>query len=302
MYDRGDTGTKAAGLVAATAVATSLFVGIRAKRHQSRRDKLTRLANKRANAVLQDQRVQSIAQSARESLEAAMDRAGDIDTDALRDQLTRRLADVSRTAREEVQPRAGVAARRARSVSAQLGSQGVARSKELRDRVQTDVAPSARSWAQQALEQAQSAFDEARERAVPAVTETKEHYVPVISNKAAAAGGFVAGAISTGAHWLSRRMNEMELPSAPSKSLPSKVAGQSADVAKRTAGQVTHATRETAMIICWSGALGAVVYYGLMSPERRKQASEAVSRAYHQVRDLISDFQGDEDDRPPVTI
>lgn len=302
MYDRGDTGTKAAGLVAATAVATSVFVGIRAKRQQSRRRKLARLANERASAVLQDQRVQSIAQSARESLEAARDRAGDIDTDALRDQLSRRLAEVSRTARDEVQPRAGIAATRAKAITAQLGSQGVARSKELRHRVQTDVAPSARGWARQALEQAQRAFDEARERALPAVTETKEHYAPAVSSKAAAASGAAIGALSAGARWLGQRMNDVELPGASSKSLPSKVASQSADAARRAGSQVTYATRETAMIVCWSGALGAVVYYGLMSPERRKQAGEAVSRAYHQVRDLISDLQGDEDDRPPVTI
>lgn len=302
MDDRNDTATKAAGLVAATALGTSLFVGIRAKRHQSRRRKLAKLANRRANELMNDQRVQAFTQTARESLDAARDRAGDIDTDALRDQLARRFADAGRTARVELQPRAGMAASRAKLLSSQLSLQGAARSKELRKRVQSEVAPSARGWAQQTLSRAQEAFEEARDRATPAMAQTKKQYLPVISNKAAAASGVVAGALSTGAHWLNQRMNEVELPSAPSKRMPSKVAGQSADAVRRAGSQVKHATGDTAMIVCWSGALGAVVYYGLLTPARRQQMGDMLSRAYHQVRDLISDFQGDEGENPSVTM
>lgn len=302
MDNRNDTATKAAGLVAATALGTSLFVGIRAKRHQSRRRKLARIANKRANELMSDQRVQAFTQAARESIDAARDRAGDIDTDALRDQLARRLSDASRTARVELPPRAGMAASRAKLLSAQLSTQGAARSKQLRNRVQSQVAPSARGWAQQTLSRAQEAFEEARDRATPAMAQTKKQYLPTISNKAAAASGVVAGALSTGAHWLNQRMNEVDLRSTPSKRLPSKVAGQSADAARRAGSQVKHATGETAMIVCWSGALGAVVYYGLLSPERRQQMGDMLSRAYHQVRDLISDFQGDEGENPSVTM
>lgn len=302
MNGQNGTATKAAGLVAAGAVASSVFVGIRAKRHQSRRHRLARIANQRASEFMRDQRVQSVAQAARDSLDAARERASDIDTDELRDQLSHRLAEASRTAREELQPRAGLAAARAKSLSNQVGAQGAARSKEIRNRIQSEMAPNARNWAQQTLSRAQEAFEETRDRATPAVAATKKQYLPAASGKVAATAGIVASALTTGAHRLSQRVSDVELPSAPSKRLPSKVADQSAEVARRASSQVKYVTGETAMIACWSGVLGAVVYYGLLSPERRKQVTEKVSWAFRQVRDMVGDFQGDDGDQSSMTL
>jgi hypothetical protein len=58
----------------------------------------------------------------------------------------------------------------------------------------------------------------------------------------------------------------------------------------------SHAARESLATVVWVAAASAVVYFGLLSAERREQIKSFITSAYEQVELLIRDFQGYEDD------
>lgn len=197
------------------------------------------------------------------------------DTEAVRQEVARRVGQALDTARTELPPRA-------REVAARSSQ-----------RWRGDVAPAARGWAQEAVGEAESIIAAARRRAGGMAPTARQAAPPITAGAAAALAG--AGAAITGAtEALSHRLSEALNRPTPSRTERARrtVTDTGSRVLERTGSKMTYVAGESAMIVGWTAALGAVVYFGLLSPDQRTRLRGAVSRAFGQIREMISDFDG----------
>jgi hypothetical protein len=67
-------------------------------------------------------------------------------------------------------------------------------------------------------------------------------------------------------------------------------------VARRATGAVVDVTKDTGALVLWGGAAGALVYYALLSPERREQVSRSAQTVSAQIQEVVKDFRGYDDE------
>jgi hypothetical protein len=67
------------------------------------------------------------------------------------------------------------------------------------------------------------------------------------------------------------------------------------DVAARAVNATTNVVRDTFATLFWLAAAAAVIYFALLSPERRERVKRLLYGGLEQARLLMRDFQGYED-------
>lgn len=164
---------------------------------------------------------------------------------------------------------------RAREVGGALADAAKDRVPQVTQKLSDDVVPTLRDVAMQAASAAIDLWQTARERAADAApTDLAPH-----AAQAVAAGGERA------------------------REATAAVAGRAAEIGKRakeasrrTADATVDAGKDTGAVIFWAGAAAGLLYYAVLSPERRAQLLSAASSVTYQVQELIKDFQGYDDE------
>ncbi len=82
--------------------------------------------------------------------------------------------------------------------------------------------------------------------------------------------------------------DQREQLASTSRTVSEETSAKSHAIAQRT----TSVAKETTMSIVWLGIASALVYFVLLSPERREQVKSAICGAYEQARLLFLDLQG----------
>lgn len=71
------------------------------------------------------------------------------------------------------------------------------------------------------------------------------------------------------------------------------VAGEQArEMTRRAADATVHAGKDTGATVFWAGAATGIVFYALLSKERREQVLQVVDSIVGQTKEIIRDFQG----------
>lgn len=182
-------------------------------------------------------------------------------------------ANLAREIAEQAASRAVSSAERAREVGATIAAGTSNRARDLPQKVGDEIVPSLRDVALQAasaaLELWQTARDRVGEAADVAQAEVGEaaHLVGAAEKRAKQATSAVASRVEA--------------------------AGSRAKDASAHAAEVTVETsKDTGAALLWTGAAAAMIFYVMLSRERREQVLRAVDAVVKQSRELIRDFQG----------
>lgn len=68
------------------------------------------------------------------------------------------------------------------------------------------------------------------------------------------------------------------------------------DASRRAVGATVDTSKDTGATLFWAGAAAGLIFYALMSEERREQLTRSASMVLDQVQELIKDFQGYDDE------
>ncbi|HET7035711.1 MAG TPA: hypothetical protein VFI42_08545 [Thermomicrobiaceae bacterium] len=234
--------------------------------------------SKRAARKLGDLPVQQAIDSAQQALNELRSQVATPDVQSLKQQMAQRAGSLVVSARGGQQPALQSASERAREVASDLG-----------EIFKKDVAPVAKEWAQDAVQEAEEIFSAARQKAGeltasagPAVKET----APELGAKAGAAAGLMAGTAASAAQALSKRATNKKTKRSLNR------AGKSVGQAVSSAGhQTSYVATQSFLVVFWLGALGTVVYYALLSPQQREKVRNFLMGAATQIQDVVADFQ-----------
>ncbi len=225
----------------------------------------------------------------------AVDRAGQKGHEVKRkaEQEAHRVGDQTASTAQTIAAQAAAAAaagaERARDLGASLGGTVRGRVPDvthraaevvpgLRDKVAHDVAPSVRDVAFQAASTALELWHSARERAAEtARTDVKEPAAHAV-------------------HAVEARAERAREASAAVASRAAELGERARSIPRRTAVATVDTGKDTGALLFWAGAAGGLVFYALLSPELREQATRAAQAASTQIRELVRDFQGYDDD------
>jgi gas vesicle protein len=249
-----------------------------------------------------DPKVQKAVETAQRALDDAREQLANRDTDTLQQEIKRRTGMVAGTTRESMAPLMKDAGERARELAERLRIEGQARSVELGERMRTDVAPRARTFAQEAIDEAEEIIGEARKRAATLSSEARKNYGPEVSQGASALAGLIAAGSSAGVQMFRDRSKEMTKRNRKQRGRSRLDKGkQRTSVAMHTAGdRVKYAVSESLLIAFWAAACSAAVYFVLLTDEQRQRLKGFFSGAMTQIQDVMSDFDdvGEEFNRP----
>ena len=172
-------------------------------------------------------------------------------------------------------------AERAREVGTTVAGTAKERVPQVTHKVGEEVVPTLREVALQAASAALELWQTARERA----SEAQSELAPQAAH-AVAAGGERAreasAAVSEKASELGERASEL--------------GGRAKDVSRRTAEATVETGKDTGAMLFWAGAAAGLVFYALLTPERREQVLRSAQAVTTQVQELIKDFQGYDDE------
>lgn len=241
-----------------------------------------------------DPKVQKAVETAQRALDDARDQLASRDTDALQQELKRRTGTVADTTRENMAPLMKDAGDRARELAERLRVEGQARSADLGQRMRTDVAPRARTFAQEAIDEAEVIIGEARKRAATLSSEARKNYGPDVSQGASALAGLLAAGSSAGVQMFRDRSKEMTRRSNKNRARAGIDKGKKKTSAAMhsAGGRMKYAATESIMITFWAAACSAVIYFVLLSDEQRQRVKRFFSGAVSQIQDVMGDFNG----------
>ena len=191
----------------------------------------------------------------------------------------------------------------ARDLAERLRVEGQARSAELGQRLRDEVAPKAKTYAQEAIEEAESLFSAAKDRANELSTNARRDYGPEVSNKANAVAGLIAAGSTTGLQMLRDRADEMSKQNKGNSSGKlARTANRKASSALQTAGsQAKYVASESMMLGLWATLLGATIYFALLTKGQRERVKGFFSNAFSQIQDVMGDFQSNDEEFPRST-
>ena len=255
-----------------------------------------------AGVPMSDPRVRRAVELAQQALDQARLPNGK----QKREQVSRRAQDLAQRASTEVEPTAREAAQRAREAAERLRIEGAARTSELSERLRTDVAPTARTIAQEALEEAEQILATARERAGEVSETVQREYVPRITTRLGEATGTVAGATAGVAQvvgkQIGQRRSELPQPRGGVRGTINQSAERAGAALGRAGRQTGHVLGQAGLIVTWSAALGAIVYYGLLRPEQRERVRAFLSGTVSQTMGVMQDFRTEPSEFPPSNL
>ena len=169
-------------------------------------------------------------------------------------------------------------AERARSMGLSLADAAKERVPQATQKVSDDVVSTLRDVAMQAASTAIDLWQTARERAAEAAHSDLD--LPV---------GKASRAIETG----SDRAREASAA----------VAGKAGQVGERvkgatrqTASATVDTSKDTGALLFWAGAAAGLVFYALLTPERREQLTRTAQALTSEIQELVRDFQGYDDE------
>jgi gas vesicle protein len=285
-----------APLLASVVLGGTAFMLGRPKRGRSGRRPKTTARN------WTDPKVQKAVETAQRALDDARDQLANRDTDALQQELKRRTGTVADTTRENMTPLMKDAGDRARELAERLRIEGQARSADLGQRMRTDVAPRARTFAQEAIEEAEEIIGEARKRAATLSSDARKNYGPDVSQGASALAGLLVAGSSAGVQMVRDRTKEMSKPSNKRRARSSINKGKkkTSSAVQSAGGRVKYAVGESLLITFWAAACSAAIYFVLLYDEQRQRVKRFFSGAVSQIQDVMSDFNdvGEEFNRP----
>ena len=68
------------------------------------------------------------------------------------------------------------------------------------------------------------------------------------------------------------------------------------DASRRTADATVETSKDTGALLFWAGAAAALVFYAVLTPERRDQVARTVAVVSTEVQELVKDLQGYDDE------
>jgi hypothetical protein len=113
--------------------------------------------------------------------------------------------------------------------------------------------------------------------------------VPQLRPRTAALGGAAAGVVAGLGETLGKALGDAmksRRPVASSASTGGRVAEATGTALQAAAGQLKYVAGETVMVGAWAGALGGVIYYGLLRPAQRERVRSTLQSVVEQVRAL----------------
>ncbi len=165
-------------------------------------------------------------------------------------------------------------AERAKEAGSQIASTAKDQVPQISHRVTSEVVPSLRELAVQAASTALDLWETTRERVAEAADIVQEDIRPQAAHVVMASG-------------------EKAKEASAVVTEKAGVVGGRAKVASRQAADATVETsKDTGAMLFWGAAAGGLIYYALLGPEERERLASAVQSATGQVRELIKDFQG----------
>ncbi len=170
---------------------------------------------------------------------------------------------------------AAARAERARDVGSSLAGSARVRVPQLSQKVSEEVVPSLRDVAVQAAATALERWQTARERAAEVA---QQELAPQ-----------AAQAVAKG----SERAKEA---SAAVAERATEAGGRAREASRKAAEATVDTSKETGALLFWAGAAAGLVFYALMSAERREQVTRTAKSVTAQVQELVKDFQGYDDE------
>lgn len=286
---RGAMGYIWAPLMAIAAIASLLAVIGRPK--ATRR----KLRPSDADKVMQDPRVSKAVEAAQRALDEAREQLASRDGRRIQEEVSRRAGSAIDSTRTNLPPSMKDAGDRAREMAERLRVEGQARSTELGQRLREEVAPKARVYAQEALDEAEDILSSARERATEFSKSARRDYGPEVSSRANALAAMIAAGSSTGVHLLRERFEEMSRDNKRKRGRGvTKRGKQRVSTAMQAAGsQAKYVATESAMLGFWAGMLGVTVYFAILTHEQRERLKSFCTNAFSQLQDVVGDFQSE---------
>ena len=236
--------------------------------------------------------VQRLKRGARETMERTGERRHEVTGKATRQ--AQRVAEQTTSSAQEVAAQAASAAVAAAERALDKGISLADAAKErmpqvtqrvsedvlpsLRGKVTEEVVPSLRDVALQAASSALELWQTARERAVAASHADLE--VPT---------GKASRVVEAG----SERAREASTAVAEKAS---ELSDRAKGVSKRTAEATVDTTKDTGALVLWAAAAGGLIFYALLTPERRDQLTRVAQIVTSEAQELIRDFQGYDDE------
>jgi len=289
-YDQQSSHKSPVGLIFAPLVAcavvggTAMMIG---------RPKSTRSSRKlRANAKpWTDPKVQKAVETAQRALEDAREQLSTRDPRAMQSDMTRRMGTAAGMTRDNMAPLVKDAGERAREIAERLRIEGQARSSDLNQRLRADVAPMAKTFAQEAIDEAEEIIGVARKRAVELSNNARSEYGPEIAQGANALAGLIAAGSSAGAHMLRERSETMKRQNQKrGRRGIAKGRAKTSSALQSAGGQMKYVASESVMVTFWAAACAATIYFVLLSTSQRDRLKRFLSGAVSQVREAVSDF------------
>jgi hypothetical protein len=191
----------------------------------------------------------------------------------------------------------------ARELAERLRLEGQARLPELNQRLREDVAPRAKTFAQEAIAEAEEILADARQRASEMSKNARRDYGPGVSNKASTVAGLVAAGSSAGIQLMRDRAADIAKQGSNKRSRKMRQrAKRRASTALQAAGhQTKYVAGESMMVGFWATALGATLYFALLTKEQRTRVKSFFSNIVSQVRDIASGMQSESEEYQSTT-
>jgi hypothetical protein len=220
------------------------------------------------------------------AMQDMQDRATDT-VQAVREQAAVRAKEIA----EQAAAKAAAGAEKAREVGSTLASETSTMVKEVPHRVSEDVVPTLRDIALQAASAALELWQVAREKAGEAADASPieagdaAHLVEVVQNRAKDAKGAIAGRVEV----VGSRAKGAKSAAADRVE---EVGERAKDASAKAAEVAVDTSKDTGAALLWAGAAAAVIFYAIVSRERREQIMKAADAVIKQIRELVRDFQG----------
>ena len=197
-----------------------------------------------------------------------------------------RLGEQSASTAQAIAAQAAAAAvagaERALGLGATVADVAKERLPQVTHKVGEEVVPSLRDVALHAASTAVDLWQAARERATEAAHVDLAQPAANVAHVLAARGERARDATTAAAGKAAGKATEL--------------GGRAKDASRRTAETTVETSKDAGALLFWAGAAAGLVYYAVMSPERREQLTRAAQTAATQVQELIKDLQGYDDE------
>ncbi len=167
---------------------------------------------------------------------------------------------------------------RAREASSALVDAARGKAPQVAQKVSDDVVPTLRDIATQAAGMAIDLWQSTREKAADATEAV--HGLPRVD----------------GSHAVEIGTDRLKQATSAVTERAGAVSGKAKDASRRAADATVDTSKDTGALLFWAGAAAGLVFYALLSEERREQVTRTAATVAGQVQELIKDFQGYDDE------